>query len=356
MIQNNRTPYLDHLRVLAAVAVIVIHITNQAAAALDARSFQWQALNILNSLSRWCVPVFLMISGSLFLCRDIPLKTLYSKYIARLAVAYGIWSAIYALAMPVKNLLLQPDYQISLQQIYTDLILGQSHMWFLPMMIGIYMCLPVFRLITGSEKATGYYLLLSFLSAFLIPQILDVCSDLLGASALPWIDPIRQLLSGMYLQLVAGYGFYFVLGWWLSRAELSKTQQTVIYALGVTGFLATILLNGLISWHTHTPYKHYYSNHSVNVALQAVAVFTWFRCRKLENKRLNGLICRLAQASFGVYLGHNFILRILSTFGLDSSSVPPLLYVPVLSVIVTVISFGCACLLRKVPFCRKWIV
>ena len=68
--------------------MVVLHVSAQNWNEADPISFQWNVFNIYNGLVRWCVPVLLMISGPLFLKRDIPIKTLYSKYILRLAIAY----------------------------------------------------------------------------------------------------------------------------------------------------------------------------------------------------------------------------------------------------------------------------
>ncbi len=92
-----RTVYFDHLRVFATFAVIILHISSSRNwYTADVNGSEWQVLNFYDSLSRWSVPVFLMISGSLFLNREIPLKKMYSKYILRLAVAFVFWAVIYA--------------------------------------------------------------------------------------------------------------------------------------------------------------------------------------------------------------------------------------------------------------------
>lgn len=354
--ENKRIVYLDYLRVAAAVAVIVAHIANQNAGSLSGRSLDWQALNIYNSLSRWCVPVFLMISGSLFLSKEIPTKTLYRKYILRLAVAYLVWSVIYAVAMPVKNLLLTPGYQISLREIYTDMIRGQSHMWFLPMLIGIYMCVPILKQLVRSPKLARYYLILSLVFALAIPQCFKLCWDFLGQGVYVWISPVEQLISGMHMQLVAGYGFYFVLGWWLSNTELSSKQRKTVYLLGIVGGLSTVALNAVVGWNTQKSVGTYNNYLFVNVAMVAAAVFTWFQYRKYENQRCNRVIFRLAQVSFGVYLAHSLIIRVLDTVGINSLSFHPALSVPVLTVIVAAGGFMISFVLHKFPICRKWLV
>ena len=94
--QQNRILYFDILRVLATLAVITLHISVHNWYETDISSTQWMAYTMYDSLFRWSVPIFVMISGALFLQRDVNLKKLFSKNIFRLATAFVFWSILYA--------------------------------------------------------------------------------------------------------------------------------------------------------------------------------------------------------------------------------------------------------------------
>ena len=95
---NSRKYYLDYLRVSATFAVMSLHIAADNWLNAGVRSFEWQVFNFYDSLVRFGVPVFVMISGALFLNPDkyIPVKKLYTKYIFRIAAAFVFWSFLYA--------------------------------------------------------------------------------------------------------------------------------------------------------------------------------------------------------------------------------------------------------------------
>ena len=63
---STRIAYLDILRVIASFAVIVIHVSSQHLADVDAGSYQWRAFMTLRDLTSFAVPVFVMISGTIF--------------------------------------------------------------------------------------------------------------------------------------------------------------------------------------------------------------------------------------------------------------------------------------------------
>ena len=148
---------LDYLRVFASVAIILLHVTAQNMCYVELAGTEWNIYNICNSASRWGVPVFVMMSGALFLPREIPTKTLYTKYIARMAIAYVVWSLFYAIVDPIGNLIFTEGYQVSFVEIIGNFISGAVHLWFLPMIIGLYMCIPLIKQLTQNDKTIKYF-------------------------------------------------------------------------------------------------------------------------------------------------------------------------------------------------------
>ncbi|WP_175637699.1 acyltransferase family protein, partial [Dickeya dadantii] len=54
-------------RIVSTFAVIVLHVSAYTVALADLGTFSWWVGNLYDSLVRWCVPVFIMISGALLL-------------------------------------------------------------------------------------------------------------------------------------------------------------------------------------------------------------------------------------------------------------------------------------------------
>lgn len=94
---SNRTLYFDILRIIATFAVIFLH-TSSGSWNMEDFNFDWNVRNVYDSAVRWCVPVFVMISGALFLNpeKHISIKKLYTKNIFRIITAFFIWSTIYS--------------------------------------------------------------------------------------------------------------------------------------------------------------------------------------------------------------------------------------------------------------------
>ena len=64
---NGRILYFDFLRIFATFAVMVLHVAGQNWNGTSVPSFEWQTFNLFHSITRFGVPIFVMISGALFL-------------------------------------------------------------------------------------------------------------------------------------------------------------------------------------------------------------------------------------------------------------------------------------------------
>lgn len=70
-IQNSsRVIYLDILRIIAAFFIVVLHTAVTSLDSFGTTSWEWNVSNFYDSISRWAVPVFVMISGALFLNKE----------------------------------------------------------------------------------------------------------------------------------------------------------------------------------------------------------------------------------------------------------------------------------------------
>ena len=60
----------DLLRVLSALSVVALHVSAQYIMISEVDSLFFRLSNFLNSISRFGVPIFVMLSGVLFLSED----------------------------------------------------------------------------------------------------------------------------------------------------------------------------------------------------------------------------------------------------------------------------------------------
>ena len=197
---SNKIIAFDKLRILAAFAVVVLHTV----APLFLNSYpssDWNIVNIYESLVRWSVPVFFMISGALFLNKgkDVNIGRLYKKNVFRILLAYLFWSIIFV--VPLMN------DGLSLSYILFRFINGPYHFWFLKVLIGLYIAIPLFRAITANRKTEEYFLLLAMLFGIILPSLLSVL-ELCNTSLMVTLS---DFFNAFDITFVSTYSFYFVL-------------------------------------------------------------------------------------------------------------------------------------------------
>lgn len=345
-VHEERTIFLDYLRVFSTFAVMILHISAQNFRVADVNSFAWQTFNVYDSMVRWAVPVFVMISGSLFLNRDISTKQLYSKYILRLTVSFLFWSLLYSF---IKG--------GSVLSRLSAIVHGHYHMWFILMMIGLYMCIPIIKPIVQSDYIAKYYLLLSFVFTFAVPELLCLTDDFGPEFIAKSAHSIYSSITTMNMHIVMGYVSYYILGYYLFKTELIRKQRIGIYVLGLFGLAVTIALDSAVALKTQQPCTNYYGNFNVNVLLMAIAVFTLFKYGVFQNNTINNIMRKLSKYSFGAYLIHAMVIDLLNNyFGINTLSFNPVVSVIVLGLFVFIVSFCASALLNQVPIIKKYFV
>lgn len=335
----------DLLRVAASFAVMLQHIATHSWADAEIHTLEWNTFNIYDSAMLWAVPVFVMISGAVFLGRDYPLEKLFRKNLLRLASAFLFWSVLYALA----------DGWYGWFSFGARVLKGHYHMWFLYMIAGLYLVMPLLREIARSERLTRYFLLLSLVFTVLIPQSAGVAA----LFSLRLAELIQTWAGKMHLFLPLGYTGYFLLGYCLSRKEIPARLEKTIYLLGLLGFGVTALGTAGASLWMGWGDKTFYDPLSLNVLLESAAVFVFFMKRFPNGRVPEGArerIRRLDEYSFGAYLVHPLLLALLERAGLEAMTFFAPLSVPLLGLTVFAASYILSALLCRVPVLSRYIV
>lgn len=352
---GSRLAYADLLRCVAALAVVVIHVTAGPLTSLSVQSVDWGVLNLYNALTRWCVPVFLMLSGMFMLDpkKSLTLPSLLVKNLLRILTALFFWGFFYA----VTDFLLAGgvlSWGAALECFKSVLWTNTHfHLWFLYTITGLYLVTPILRaFVRGASRSDFHWLfLLVFIFGSLMPTVLHFRPS---QTAMNWM---QALYVGEAMQAVIVYLGCYVAGYYLKTYTLGRIAEVIIYLLGILGAVVTAGGTALLSRRVGWADLFLYGYTTPNVLFMAVAVFVLFRYLlgvSEERGRRRG-VASLARVSFGVYLVHEFFLLILRQFGFDALSFLPAAAVPVLTAIVFLLSFGVAWVLNKIPFVGKYI-
>lgn len=324
------------LRVVATIGVILLHVGGTDFH-LPVGEHDWYIAVVFDSLVRWSVPMFVMISGALFLnpAKEITIHITIKKYAARLIKVYLFWYLTYLVINTAYTSLLQGFFNwdaISL--------VPQFHLWFLLMLAGVYLLIPILRKIAIEEKYLRYSLLL-WSGYFTISFLL--------------VREVPQMSKLFVMNWIVGYAGYFLLGYYVSSVYLSKKKIAIVYTLGLLGAAITIGGSFVLSFHRGVDDEKFLFNISPHVVMMSTALFVLV---KYNTKNFGIRVTRFAEYVrkdlFGIYLVHGLWLLVFNR-PLFRDAFDHTFTLPLITIVIFISSLYTTKLLRLIPPIRKFI-
>lgn len=343
----NRMIYYDLLRIIAAFSVVVLHCAASYWYRLDFESRQWWIANAYDALSRFGVPIFVMLSGALWLSdtRELNLKKLYLHNILRMAVIYTLWSCAYGLMDSYLRGLLWTDWK----EILREMLYGRYHLWFLPMIIGLYMLLPILRrwVLNAPKRELEYFLVLFF--------VLKVLAETIKSVSL--MDELHYLLSVIQIDMACGYMGYFVMGYYIAQYGIPPKFHKWIYMGVVPACVLNVTLSSYLTRRYQGVSTQIYDSYGLFTFWIVTALFLFFTdvCSKYSyGPGLASALREVSADTLGVYVMHVGLLEIMGRHGFyDRLSAAE--GVVVYAVAVFLICCAAAALLRRIPLVGRFL-
>lgn len=331
--ERRRFSQLDLIRLVAMSMMFMCHATDpymanltygNAGVSVPADLAEWAAR--LGAFVRPCIPLFVMLTGALLLPVRTGAGVFYRKRIPRVLFPFLIWSALYYF-MPWLTGLAGMDksvvYRLFAWAETDDQTLGRAlslivripyhfsflacHVWYIYVLIGLYLYLPVFS--AWVEKATrrqkewflgiwGVSLLLPYVTEFVERYAFGTCE---------WNS------FGLFYYF-AGFNGYLLLGHYLHTYVRWSVTRRVAVSLPLWAVGYIVSLSGyqyIMSLETQTPeqVELFWTYCTPNVAMMAVA---WFVTLYAVVPKAEGWVARwlsnLTRCGFGMYMIHYFFI------------------------------------------------
>lgn len=329
----------DFLRVMAMVAVVAIHCVMPIIMLKLPNDDNWIGADIVDNYLRWCVPVFIMLSGALLIRPQTfsRMKEFYRRRAVRVLVPLIAWSALYGLWTII---VLGGNVPLGtfLEAFAAGSPVGGPHLYFLFIILGLYALAPVISLYAGSVSPAAFrrtsLALLAVASAWLLIQV-QVLGRADDYTMLTWALPFVG---------------YFMLGHSLADTRTTKRQNILL----LLGFFAFGLFNVVASVYTRYDDNMFYQNYiSPTIIGLSICAFLGGRALygKLRTAWLDRTLAWLAQISLAVYLVHVMILETLAHYlAFDRGSI--VVAGPVF-IVVLLLSIAAATVMRYMPGIRR---
>ena len=343
---SGRSGSIDLTKCMATCAVLMIHCSANRYQLFTVGSLDWLTVLFWNGACKWAVPVFLMCSGALMNDpqRELPLNRLFSRYLLRLVASLSVWAALYEC---LRILILRGSAPLSelLWAAGKNWFTGNTyyHLYYFYFAIGLYLALPLTRLITrwASKQELRYLLLLWLFFGSVLP-----CLQYFLPFRLTGPSLLRFILSPVFAS--AGLG---LLGWYLHQKPAGRLLPSLL--LFLAGFAALFFF----TWQHSDAEKNLniilLDGFSPAAILMGVAVFRIAQTLA-EGRSLPSFISFLSRGSFCVYLIHPFFQ--LVTRERFWEALPSLWGTPLQAALLLVLSLAAYWVLRKIPLVSRWLI
>ena len=374
--KNQHIVWLDVVRFIAMFTVVCCHCTDPfnfypGTAPNIGEIKLWGA--IYGSVLRPCVPLFVMITGALLLPVRGDASTFYKKRIPRVFYPFLIWSVLYNLFPWITGLLglnpqiildffpyageevMQQSFSVSLEYILMipfNFSILAVHMWYIYLLIGLYLYLPVFSawVEKASERAKLMFLL-AWGVTLLLPYYYQFVSNYLWGTC-SWNS------FGM-LYAFAGFNGYLLLGHYLKNLEWSLKKTLAIgIPMFAVGYAVTFLgfrhITALPEY-TDEMLELFFTYCSLNVVMMTIPVFMLAKKVKVNSERMNKALANLTVCGFGIYMIHYFFTG-PSVVLMRAIDMPIGLQIPVAAILAFAVSWGLVWLIYRAGKVAKYIV
>lgn len=374
--KNQHIVWLDVVRFIAMFTVVCCHCTDPfnfypGTAPNIGEIKLWGA--IYGSVLRPCVPLFVMITGALLLPVRGDASTFYKKRIPRVFYPFLIWSVLYNLFPWITGLLglnpqiildffpyageevMRQSFSVSLEYILMipfNFSILAVHMWYIYLLIGLYLYLPVFSawVEKASERAKLMFLL-AWGVTLLLPYYYQFVSNYLWGTC-SWNS------FGM-LYAFAGFNGYLLLGHCLKNLEWSlKKTLTIGIPMFAVGYAVTFLgfrhITALPEY-TDEMLELFFTYCSLNVVMMTIPVFMLAKKVKVNSERMKKALANLTVCGFGIYMIHYFFTG-PSVVLMRAIDMPIGLQIPVAAILAFAVSWGLVWLIYRAGKVAKYIV
>ena len=357
--KNQHIVWLDVVRFIAMFTVVCCHCTDPfnfypGTAPNIGEIKLWGA--IYGSVLRPCVPLFVMITGALLLPVRGDASTFYKKRIPRVFYPFLIWSVLYNLFPWITGLLglnpqiildffpyageevMQQSFSVSLEYILMipfNFSILAVHMWYIYLLIGLYLYLPVFSawVEKASERAKLMFLL-AWGVTLLLPYYYQFVSNYLWGTC-SWNS------FGM-LYAFAGFNGYLLLGHYLKNLEWSLKKTLAIgIPMFAVGYAVTFLgfrhITALPEY-TDEMLELFFTYCSLNVVMMTIPVFLLAKKVDVRSEKVKSLLANLTTCGFGIYMVHYFFTG-PGVVLMRALHVPVALQIPAAAVVAFAISW-----------------
>lgn len=354
---EKRQSFLDILRVAATCAVVMLHTITGGMNVMNLNDYPSKKVVILSvmDLVTWSVPVFILISGYLFLApeKSVSFRQMIGKYCRRIVLALLLFGVPY---VGIELVLAERGFRLSMIGEAVLMVLqgkSWSHMWYLYLILLLYLVTPICKWLLERMPRFVLYLIMAVL--------------LWGSSICPFLNKLLNISSIPVLPDEGIYLFYYLAGYLFAIKQVGtgkdiESEKGLLTKNGncqrAVSVSLILLLAGMVFSRV---VMHFSLQMAYNYPFTVLLAVLLFRFAQGRTWQLTGKSMQwwqqMGSLCFGVYLVHpvfaNFYYKFLHLTPLDYSIGLSLLCFFIAVLLPAVLL---SWLLHRIPILRKYVL
>ncbi|CEO32986.1 acyltransferase [Paraclostridium sordellii] len=345
---KERILYYDLIRTIACFLVIVNHTIWMFGAYNKLPMFTWIVSDALFFIAKMAVPLFIMLSGALLLDKEESYKHLAIHKVFKMTFILLVWSLIYA-TYAKHSILTFGDIFREIKAIIKQPI--SIHLWYLYMLIGLYIITPFLRKMIKNFTDKDF--------------IIFIIIWILYSTLLPFIGLFKSFEFSKYLAIpfFSGYIGYYIAGFYLDNIEINKNKIILSVIIFFTGLIISTYITFIMSKVKGTTYMGLDNVRMFPIMLMSLSFFLIVKNlgekihERLNKEKTKRIIVNISSATFGIYLIHTLLNRMLGNSPLYniifSDNINPILGLVIYDILIFLLSYIIISIIRKIPIIKN---
>ena len=335
-----REKYIDYIKVLGIILVILLHVTSEGWYGNENVS-EWSGYIVCLELGSLGVPLFFMATGMVMLNRDrqVQWKRIIQHNLPRFGIALFLYSLIYEMIDFAVHRKSGNFISVFFKDFLTVNV--DSRLWFMYAIICVYLMIPVLKVFTdnASKQEKQYFLVMWFMCSVL---------EFLGNTK-PFTFVVAYTNHLEYINIFIHYVGYLVLGNYIQENMVSRKNAMVKVLVSFMAFAFVVFFvyfqfcRGDIQYLSYTA-MDYCSPFNIIICM------TLAICIKQATKQEDAnCISKIGGWTLGIYLVHVGLIRINAYYPVLTFENNYMVHIFAYTMILLLVSIGITGILRKIP-------
>ena len=357
MKKSQRVFYFDALRAMAIIGIIFCHVSKNYIVS-DMGTVNFYISAFYDCFRDFSVPIFVMLSGGLLICKKDSLIHFFKKRLSRILIPFIFWSMltiIYSFSY-IKH-------SIDLNNAI-DIFLGHSGsmgvtFWFIWMIIIVYIGVFIVNKIMeyGNKKIEGFdKRFIAILTLLSVAYIILYQQHAFGSAY------YSSILS-YYISFLT----FAIIGCYIANTNFVQTKVKTNKLAILTAVLSAVSYISYINLYVvpislENHHFYYLPYFTIEILIISVSTFLMFKYlsnteffKKIESK-FGDAIITLSKYSYGIYLSHYlalfYFIRFINPY-VNLLSLNSIIAIPILVAIILTASMTILWILNKIPYVNR---